>query len=113
MPPLKLLHAKDLEHLDDLPVSEEEQHGRTGLNKERRRPTRKILYDMTYLMNYITEKVTARNGIPLAITNSSVLVMFELVEAEFHGGRNSQKRWSTVLNEVQKAAREHRRAIAV
>jgi hypothetical protein len=112
VPPLKLLQVKDLEHLDGIPVSEEEQHGRTGRNKERRRPTRKIFYDMNYLMNYILRKVTASGGIPLAITESSVVAMFDSVEAEFHGGRNSQKRWSTVSNEVQRREREHRRAIA-
>lgn len=112
VPPLKILHVKDLDHLDDIPLSEEEQHGRTGLNKARRRPTRKIHYDMAYLMNYITEKVTAAGGIPEEITDSSVVRMFGWVEAEFQGGRNSQKRWSTVSNEVQKQARGHRLATA-
>jgi hypothetical protein len=64
-------------------------------------------------MNYIMRKVTASGGIPMAITESSVVAMFELVEAEFHGGRNSQKQWSTVSNEVQKTAREHRQAIGM
>lgn len=112
LPPLKTLQVKDLEHLDAIPLSEEEQHGHTGRNKERRRPTRKIFFDMTYLMTYITTKVTENGGIPLVITDSAVVRMFELVGGVFLGGRNAQKRWSTVSNEVQKRAREHRQAIA-
>ena len=112
VPPLKTLQVKDLEHLDAIPLSEEEQHGRTGRNKERRQPSRAIFFDMTYLMTYITTKVTENGGIPLVITDSAVVRMFELVGGVFLGGRNAQKRWSTVSNEVQKRAREHRQAIA-
>ena len=33
IPPLRMLDSKDLEFLDAVPLSEEEQHGRTGPNK--------------------------------------------------------------------------------
>ena len=35
IPPLRMLDSKDLEFLDAIPLTEEEQHGRTGPNKNR------------------------------------------------------------------------------
>ena len=35
IPPLRMLDSKDLEFLDAIPLSEEEQHGWTGPNKNR------------------------------------------------------------------------------
>ena len=35
IPPLRMLDSKDLEFLDAIPLSEEEQHGQTGPNKNR------------------------------------------------------------------------------
>ena len=58
-PPLRMLDSKDLEFLDAIPLTEEEQHGRTGPNKNRRRPARTTLCDLKFLMMYIQDKVVA------------------------------------------------------
>ena len=57
IPPLRVLDLKDLEFLDAIPLSEEEQHGQTGPNKNQCRPACKTLCDLKFLMLYITDKL--------------------------------------------------------
>ena len=106
VPPIRSIKPLDLKFLDDIPLSAAELHGRTGINKNRRRPARKIYGDLKYLMDYITRKVVAAGAMQEEITETSVKQMFDAVGEEFQGGRNAQKGWQTVVAEVRK--REHR-----
>ena len=103
IPPLRMLDSKDLEFLDAIPLSEEEQHGRTGPNKNRRRPARKTLCDLKFLMMYITDKVVATGRFADVITMASVVDMLSVVATEFGGARNSQKKWHTISQEIQRS----------
>ena len=109
VPPIRSIKPLDLKFLDDIPLSTEELHGRTGINKNRRRPARKTYGDLKYLMDYITEKVVAAGGMQDEITETSVKQMFDAVGEEFQGGRNAQKGWQTVVSEVRK--RNHRNRV--
>ena len=103
MPPLRNLKASDLAHLDKIPLSAEEMHGRVGKHRAKHRPARKIYSDMAFLMNYITEKVVANGAMADVITVRTVDAMFMGVSEEFGGGaRNAQKKWNTVVNEIRK-----------
>jgi hypothetical protein len=86
VPPLQNLQARDLDHLDRLPLEEYEKHGRKGKYKDKRRPARKVFSDMSILMKYITTKVKAVDGIPQDINLASVDAMFRIVAPEFGGG---------------------------
>ena len=103
IPPLRMLDSKDLEFLDAIPLSEEERHGRTGPNKNRRRPARKTLCDLKFLMMYITDKVVAAGRFADVITMASVVDMFSMVATEFGGARNSQKKWHTISQEIRRS----------
>ena len=103
IPPLRMLDSKDLEFLDGIPLSEEEQHGRTGPNKNRRRPARKTLCDLKFLMMYITDKVVGAGRFADVITMASVVDMFSVVATEFGGARNSQKKWHTISQEIRRS----------
>ena len=95
-----MLDSKDLEFLDAIPLSEEEQHGWTGPNKNRCRPACKTLCDLKFLMLYITDKVVAAGRLVDVITMASVVDMFSVVATEFGGARNSQKKWLTIAQEI-------------
>ena len=102
VPPLRNLKAADLAHLDSIPLSPEEMHGRSGRHRTKRRPARKIYSDMAFLMNYITDKVVANGMMPEEITISSVDAMYLGVAEEFGGGqRNAQKKWNTLVKELR------------
>ena len=62
IPPLRTLKPSDLMHLDKVPLSAEEMHGRVGRNKHKRRPARKLYSDLSFLMNWITDRVEAAGG---------------------------------------------------
>ena len=97
-----MLDSKDLEFLDAIPLSEDEQHGQTGPNKNQCQPTRKTLCDLKFLMLYITDKVVAAGRLVDVITMASVVDMFSVVATEFGGARNSQKKWLTIAQEIQR-----------
>ena len=97
IPPLRMLDSRDLEFLDAIPLSEEEQHGQMGPNKNRRQPACKTLCDLKFLMMYITDKVVAAGRFVDVITMASVLNKFGVVATEFGWARNLQKKWHTIL----------------
>ena len=97
-----MLDPKDLEFLDAIPLLEEEQHGWTGPNKNRCQPAHKTLCDLKSLMLYITDKVVAAGRLAEVITMASVVDMFSVVATEFGGARNSQKKWLTIVQEIQR-----------
>ena len=70
-----MLDSKDLEFLDAIPLSEEEQHGQMGPNKNRRQPACKTLCDLKFLMLYITDKVVAAGRLADVITMASASVV--------------------------------------
>ena len=101
--PLRFLDIYDIKHLDMIPLSVEEQHGRKGPNKHKRRMTRKTLLDMRYLMNYVRDSVIERGTFEVNITIELVDKMFESVADLFSiKERDAQKRWTSVVNEVRK-----------
>ena len=102
VPPMKHLQTIDLKHLDLVPLDETERHGRTGGTKDSRRPAKKTLSDLSYLMRYMTTKLEELNAVPEQITMTSVDTMYNVLEHEFAGGRNSQKKWNTFVKEVRR-----------
>jgi hypothetical protein len=98
IPPLRTLKAQDLKFLDKIPLVEQEMHGRSGRQSRTRRPARKTLSDLAFLMTYITGKVE----VPEVLTLESVDIMFAVVSEEFQGGRNAQKHWESVVHDVRR-----------
>jgi hypothetical protein len=98
IPPLSKLERLDVDFLDRLRISEEEKHGRTGKHKENRRPSRKSLGDMHWLMKCVKGKVIERNALEAEITLSNVDKMYAAVVDCFNNkARDSQKQWSSVV----------------
>ena len=66
--------------------------------------------DLSFLMNWITDRVEAAGGMPEEITLTSVDTMYKIVAAEIDGdggvGRNAQKKWITVVREIRKKQKE-------
>jgi len=62
VPPLRFVETSDVNFLDRIPIGTEEQHGRSGRQHQKRRPARKLLCDLKYLMGYMVEKVKAGGG---------------------------------------------------
>ena len=91
IPPLRMITPQDIKFLGEIPLTEEEVHGRTGYHRYKRHPSRKTYSDMAFLMNYITCKVQQAGRLVDQITPRSVSNMFETVADEFSGGRNAQK----------------------
>ena len=102
-PPLRMITPQDIKFLDEIPLTEEEVHGRTGHHRYKRHPSRKTYSDLAFAMNYIMHKVQQAGRLLDQITPTSVSNMFETVADEFSGGRNVQKKWNTVAHEVRKA----------
>jgi len=103
VPPLRNLSILDVNHLDRMPVTEEEMHGRTGVWREQRRPARKILNDIKFLMKWVGSRVEAAQAVENIITISSVDRMFLAVAQEFEDGeREGQKKWNTVVNSLRR-----------
>ena len=101
IPPLRMLAIIDVRHLDTMALDEEEKHGRTGKNKGRRRLARKTLADLAYLMKFVADKVILRGKYEAEITLASVDRMFKSVVDCFGGARDSQKRWTSFVNDVR------------
>ena len=53
-------------------------------------------------MLYITDKLVAAGRLADVITMASVVDMFSVVATEFGGARNSQKKWHTIAQEIQR-----------
>lgn len=104
IPPLNTITKSDVAFLDRIPLEESEWHGRTGKYKEKRWLSRKTLADLQFLMNYCIERVKDAGGLVDVTTPESVDEMYKLVAAEFKGsGRDSQKKWTTVVNELRRS----------
>ena len=103
VPPLRLITTKDVGHLDKIPIQEEERHARTVTHKESRRPARKILSDIEFLMVYITDLVKANGTFEATITLSSVDRMYDSVSAQLlFNNRDVLKLWYSSVKEIHK-----------
>ncbi|KAG7343152.1 hypothetical protein IV203_021097 [Nitzschia inconspicua] len=99
VPPLRSLEHVDVKHLDNLPLADDEMHGRTGGYGARRRLSKKTLCDMRFLMNWMTERVEAAGHRENNITISAVDRMFLSIAHLFADGvRDSQKRWTSIVH---------------
>ena len=102
IPPIRMLNFLDVKHLDAVPLSAEEMHGRTGKHKEKRRTATKVLCDLNFLMKFVHDKVVERGKFEQHITVASVDRMFLAVIDCFDlKDRDEQKRWSTVVNGIR------------
>jgi hypothetical protein len=102
IPPIRMIKILDVKHLDTVPLSAEEMHGRTGKHKLKRRPATKVLCDMNFLMKFVHDKVVERGKFEAQITVASVDRMFLAVIDCFDlKDRDEQKRWSTVVNGIR------------
>ena len=70
--PLRFLEPQDVKFLDDIPLSAQEMHGRSGRFQNSRRNSRKTLNDLSFLMKYITRRVEEANAMEQEITITSV-----------------------------------------
>ena len=95
-----------LDHLDKLPLSNNELHGRTGQHKRKRKPISKVWSDLNYLMDHITKRVVDEGNMAENITLAAVDEMFVTIAAEFKGDnqvrtRNTQLQWTTVYKHLR------------
>jgi len=99
IPPLMYIDFKDVDHLDEVPVGEEEMHGRTGAKKASQRAVRKTLCNMKFLMRWVSYKVKEAGAKEEEATILSVDRMFQAVAHLFSMGTcDGQKKWITVVN---------------
>jgi putative protein kinase ArgK-like GTPase of G3E family len=106
IPPLKILTSADVAHLDALPLA-------AG---ERRRPARKVLADLRFLMMYVEMKVREANRWTDNHTATGIAQMFRVVEHHFiitstnrsHNRRDSQIKWQTMVQLLRKREKQHR-----
>ncbi|KAG7343378.1 hypothetical protein IV203_016157 [Nitzschia inconspicua] len=104
VPPLRSLEHVDVKHLDNLPLADDEMHGRTEGYGARRRLSKKTLCDMRFLMNWMTERVEAAGHRENNTTISAVERMFLSIAHLFaDGARDSQKRWTSIVHTVRRA----------
>lgn len=105
IPPLRKLTIADVRHLDKVPLTEDEMHGRTGKHKLKRRTATKILSDLKFLMEFVHTKVVERGQFEATITVATVDKMFLAVLDCFDAkDRDAQKRWTTIVNGIRTKA---------
>jgi hypothetical protein len=103
IPPLRFLQTKDIEHIDDIGLSTEEMHRRTGSLRERRRKASKYLSDMSYVMDVVKNTYLHRKPMPLVITYATIDAMFkEVVPVLVVNIRDDQKQWLTVVRQLRR-----------
>jgi hypothetical protein len=111
VPPLRHLEISDINHLDDVPLSAVELHGRKGRYREQRRKTSKLLSDMKFLMGYMKRILQERNLYRAETTLESVDAMFQSVSDLFEGNRPGQINWLTAVNKLRYTQRNIARAM--
>jgi hypothetical protein len=104
VPPLKILTAKDVNHLDAIPISEDEKHRRTGKYKDNRRRSTKTLCDIRFLMNYVESLVKEVGALTNIITVNNVEAMFDSVvyRLDVASSRDCQKQWASVVRALRR-----------
>jgi hypothetical protein len=103
IPPLRSLHQDDFKHIDKYPIEEDEEHGRKGKHKNSRRPARKILSDIKFLMNFIRSKLSEKGILEESeVSIHTVNTMFKAVADCFEkGNRDAQKQWTSVVHDIR------------
>ncbi|KAG7361411.1 hypothetical protein IV203_036519 [Nitzschia inconspicua] len=91
VPPLRSLEHVDVKNLDNLPLADDEMHGRTGGYVARRRLSKKTLCDMRFLMNWMTDRVEAAGHRENNTTISAVDRMFLSMNCPFIRGWRSRQ----------------------
>jgi hypothetical protein len=108
IPPLSDIKSSEYTHLDKLPLSDEERHGRTGGNSENRRPSRKILSEMRSLMKFVHDNIVERGAWRAEITPSSVDAMFfDIVDVFTEQERDAQILWNSALKAIKRRLRNN------
>jgi hypothetical protein len=103
IPPLRDLEAKEYKHLDKIPLSEDEMHGRTGLHKNNRRKSRRTLCDLRYLIKFISKYIGARNVFRPEITPENVAAMFnDIADIFTDSERDAQKIWVSAVGSIRR-----------
>ena len=92
IPPLRVLKACDVKHIDSVPLSEMELRGRavTGRNANKRRPSRKTLNDLRFLMKYMETKIKDAGAWTDEHSLENVDVMYQAVASVFGAGGTSR-----------------------
>lgn len=99
--PLRLLCTKDVDFLDDVPLTAEEMVGRRG-GSTTRRPAGKSLSDLRYVMNVLVMMVEEEGTMNLNITIATVDEMFRSIEHRLLVRiRDLQKNWRSVVREFR------------
>lgn len=102
IPPLRMLSIADVNHLDGVTIATNEEHGRKGTYKHKRRQTTKTLSDMRFVMNFVQQKVVDKGAFEAEITSESVDCMFAAVVDVFtKKERDAQKQWTTVAYDIR------------
>lgn len=96
IPPLIRLQIQDVKHLDNIPLSENELHGRTGPNRFRRRPSSKTLSDLKFLMRDVERNVRLR-GLYSEV-NNGVADLYNVT----NNPRNEQLNWISVVSMLRR-----------
>jgi hypothetical protein len=98
-----------VKHVDFFPLLEVKLRGRavTGQNANKRRPSRKMLNDLQFLMKHIKSKVKDARAWTDVHSLENVDAMYHVVASVFsaegtcHDACAMQARWSTFLNQVR------------
>jgi hypothetical protein len=102
VPPLRLIKAIDVKHIDKIPLTKQEMHRRTGKYKMQRRKAHKGLQDINALMRVLTKLVVDVGKMETKITITSVERMYKVISKKLNiEERDLQKMWSTVAKDVR------------
>jgi len=98
VPPLQFLTTEDMKHLNGILLCDEEMHGRTSGERQKRKPAWKTLSDMKAIMTWITKKIEEAGAMEEVISLSFINQMFAVVAGEFsEGEQNGQKKWNMLV----------------
>ena len=115
IPPLRILKKEDWEFLDLVPKSDQAKRGSTGKYKDNKRPARKTFSDIKSLCKII-EAEAKRLGMDVNDkTLANVNRIYHRVEPTIYEGsktgeRETQLKWTTVLNKLREKGKEERKA---
>ena len=102
IPPLRVIKNIDIKHINDIPLSIDEMHRRTGKYAGRRRRQSKQLSDMNFLMRILTKYVKDSGHFEEIITLSSTERMYAVISDELNKKtRDLQKLWLTVAKDLR------------
>ena len=88
--------------LANVPLDEDEQHGRPGPNCNKRLLPRKTLNDLWFLMEWMVTVVKNKNKYveSSVATVADMDAMFNEIAKEFQGIQDAQKKWNMVVHKL-------------